>query len=568
MAAASPSSSSLPPKPPNSAAMVATMLVDQQTLSYHDMDAASTPSSSVSSSTASVGGRSSTFSLDSATPTSSPPRPHRAADVAWAPIRAAAAPLGPRDFTLLRRVGAGDIGTVYLCRLDGERGGGASPSASSCEYAMKVVDRRALAKKGKLGRAAAEKRVLRRLDHPFLPTMFADFDAGQDYSCVVMEFCPGGDLHSLRHRMPGRRFPVASARFYAAEVLLALEYLHMMGIVYRDLKPENVLIRADGHIMLTDFDLSLESTASPALEDARNGADEDDAAMPTCLPEVQLFRLRRWRRRATPRPRPRFVAEPVDARSSSFVGTHEWRAAAGHGAGVDWWAYGVFLYELLYGRTPFVGANNEATLRNIVRRALEFPSTATASPHDAAARDLIARLLDKDPRSRLGSRRGAADVKSHAFFKGLNFALLRSSAPPVVPPAAAAAAAQCNKAADVPQLNVDKCAGFRTGTNKIEAKEKRKSSSKLKKKFLKATSGVPDPPSSVLGAADPPPIGMGAASMTAGGVESAGSTATSLRSGGSTTGRHGNGVDDCGSLGSGGSTISEHGSEVKFKFAR
>ncbi|EAY91163.1 hypothetical protein OsI_12772 [Oryza sativa Indica Group] len=135
-AAASPtSSSSLPPKPPNSAAM----LVEQQPLSYHDVDAASTPSSSVSSSsTASVGGRSSTFSLDSAataTPTSSPPRPHRAADVAWAPIRAAAAPFGPRAFTLVRRVGAGDIGTVYLCRLDGKRGAG---SPSPCEYAMKA----------------------------------------------------------------------------------------------------------------------------------------------------------------------------------------------------------------------------------------------------------------------------------------------------------------------------------------------------------------------------------------------------------------------------------------------
>ncbi|KAG8062848.1 hypothetical protein GUJ93_ZPchr0003g17467 [Zizania palustris] len=436
-------------------------LLARDSYSYPDMDAAATPSSSVSSSSssssaASVAGRSSTFSLDSAataTPSSSPPRPHRASDVAWAPIRAAAAPIGPRDFTLVRRVGAGDIGTVYLCHLEGEGERGSSPS--SYEYAMKVVDRRALAKKGKLGRAAAEKRVLRRLDHPFLPTMFADFDAGQDYSCIVMEFCPGGDLHSLRHRMPGRRFPVASARFYAAEVLLALEYLHMMGIVYRDLKPENVLIRADGHIMLTDFDLSLESTSLPALEEAMNTAEEDDAVTPTCMPEVQLFRLRRWRRRAAPRPRPRFVAEPVDARSSSFVGTHEYVApevarGAGHGAAVDWWAYGVFLYELLYGRTPFVGATNEATLRNIVRRPLEFSS---ASPHvDAAARDLISRLLDKNPRARLGSRRGAADVKSHAFFKGLNFALLRSSAPPVVPTPAPTAVRQLSKAADVPQL--------------------------------------------------------------------------------------------------------------------
>lgn len=367
--------------------------------------------------------------------------------MAWLPIRAASAsaPLGPRDFTLVRRVGAGDIGTVYLCRLESE-----GSNSKSSAYAMKVVDRRALARKGKLDRADAEKRVLRRLDHPFLPTMFADFDAaGTDYSCVVMEFCPGGDLHSLRHRMPGRRFPLASARFYAAEVLLALEYLHMMGIVYRDLKPENVLIRGDGHIMLTDFDLSLESTSSPALDD---DDDEETGMMPipACFPEVHLRRLMKWRRRAAPpRPRPRpprFVAEPVDARSSSFVGTHEYVApevasGGGHGASVDWWAYGVFLYELLYGRTPFVGDTNEATLRNIVRRPLQCPPLLVGSqPHAAeaaAARDLISRLLDKDPRTRLGSRRGAADVKAHPFFRGLNFALLRSSTPPVVPPPAA-----------------------------------------------------------------------------------------------------------------------------------
>jgi serine/threonine protein kinase len=157
------------------------------------------------------------------------------------------------------------------------------------------------------------------------------------------------------------------------------------------------------------------------------------------------------------------VAEPVEARSCSFVGTHEYVApevarGGGHGAAVDWWAYGVFLYELIYGRTPFVGENNEATLRNIVRRPLEFPAAATTHTHththgvgdSAAARDLIARLLDKDPRTRLGSKRGAADVKAHGFFKGLNFALLRSAPPPVVPPPAALH--RCDKAADVQQL--------------------------------------------------------------------------------------------------------------------
>jgi len=77
---------------------------------------------------------------------------------------------------------------------------------------MKLVDRRVVAKKKKLERAAAERRILRVLDHPFLPTLFADFDAAPHFSCVVMEFCPGGDLRSLHHRMPNRRFPLPSAR--------------------------------------------------------------------------------------------------------------------------------------------------------------------------------------------------------------------------------------------------------------------------------------------------------------------------------------------------------------------
>ncbi|XP_038970496.1 protein kinase PINOID [Phoenix dactylifera] len=362
-------------------------------------------------------------------------KPHRSSDPAWAAIRSRRggglpSRLGPRDFKLVRRIGSGDIGTVYLCRLREER---QCPEASPVCYAMKVVDKLALVKKKKLERAATEKRILRVLDHPFLPTLYADFDASPHFSCVVMEYCSGGDLHTLRHRQPGLRFSINAARFYAAEVLLALEYLHMLGIVYRDLKPENILIRSDGHIMLSDFDLSLQSTSSPTLEPAAASADASDGvADPSCLPD----RLFRPRKPAPSLPSRRFVAEPVAARSCSFVGTHEYVApevAAGrsHGSAVDWWAYGVLLYELLYGRTPFAGPCNDATLRNIVKQPLAFPPAGC--PADSAARDLISGLLVKDPASRFGSIRGAADVKTHPFFKGLNLALLRSYRPPVIP---------------------------------------------------------------------------------------------------------------------------------------
>lgn len=215
----------------------------------------------------------------------------------------------------------------------------------------------------------------------------------------------------------------------------------MLGIIYRDLKPENVLVRSDGHIMLTDFDLSLCSDAIPAVEspDFSPDALSSPRAAPrafapfSCISD-RLFRSRKIQTLAANR---LFVAEPVAARSCSFVGTHEYVApevASGrsHGNAVDWWALGIFIYEMIYGRTPFAGANNEATLRNILKNPLAFPSDAPCGPSETHARDLISGLLNKDPTRRLGSRRGAADVKTHPFFKGLNFALIRSVSPPCV----------------------------------------------------------------------------------------------------------------------------------------
>lgn len=236
-------------------------------------------------------------------------------------------------------------------------------------------------------------------------------------------------------------FQFCFSRFYAAEVLVALEYLHLLGIIYRDLKPENVLVRSDGHIMLTDFDLSLCSDAVPAVE--YPGFSPDPVPPPrstaaltpfSCLSN-RFFRSRKIQSLAANR---LFVAEPVAARSCSFVGTHEYvppEVATGgsHGNAVDWWALGVFIYEMIYGRTPFVGASNEATLRNIAKKPLAFPNDAPCRASEMHARDLISGLLNKDPNRRLGSKRGAADVKTHPFFKGLNFALIRSMAPPSVP---------------------------------------------------------------------------------------------------------------------------------------
>lgn len=245
-------------------------------------------------------------------------------------------------------------------------------------------------------------------------------------------------------------------RFYAAEVVIALEYLHMMGIVYRDLKPENVLIRSDGHIMLTDFDLSLKaddsssSTAQivfdhcPSTHTDEYPTDRSSSAMSSCIlpncivPAVSCFHTRRTRKkkRSARCGSLEIIAEPIEVRSMSFVGTHEYLApeiisGEGHGNAVDWWTLGVFMFELLYGITPFKGLDHELTLANIVARALEFPKEPmVAEP----AKDLIAKLLVKDPTKRLGSTMGATAIKHHPYFNGVNWALLRCASPPYRPP--------------------------------------------------------------------------------------------------------------------------------------
>ncbi|KAA8515848.1 hypothetical protein F0562_019027 [Nyssa sinensis] len=386
--------------------------------------------------------------------TGSANKPHKGNDPRWKAIlaiRARDGILGMSHFRLFKRLGCGDIGSVYLSELSGTR----------CYFAMKVMDKASLASRKKLTRAQTEREILQLLDHPFLPTLYTHFETDR-FSCLVMEYCPGGDLHTLRQRQPGKHFSEYAARFYAAEVLLALEYLHMLGVVYRDLKPENVLVRDDGHIMLSDFDLSLRCAVSPTLirsslfdsDPSKRGTGGAFCVQPACIepssvciqPACFIPRIfPQKNRKKTQKPRaevglpanmlPELVAEPTAARSMSFVGTHEYLApeiikGEGHGSAVDWWTFGIFLHELLYGKTPFKGSGNRATLFNVVGQQLRFPDSPATS---YASRDLIRGLLVKEPQHRLGVKRGATEIKQHPFFEGVNWALIRCSTPPEVP---------------------------------------------------------------------------------------------------------------------------------------
>ncbi|VAH88885.1 unnamed protein product [Triticum turgidum subsp. durum] len=303
-----------------------------------DLSFTSTASASTSSfTTATTFSARSSLSLPSfSSSTSLSPRPHSSSTSQhWTHLAAARAAtpdgvLRLAHLHLVRELGQGHLARVFLCRLK------SSPPASPL-FALKVVDLRD-DDPSRVCHVLAESRVLSSLDHPFVPTLYARLDAGR-YACFLMDYCSGGDLHSVLRRRPGGRLPVAAARFYAAEVLLALEYLHVLGFVYRDLKPENVLLRGDGHVVLSDFDLALPASVEPAVR-RRQVRQQSQRRKRSLLPSCFSSNRGSDEDDVDAKERFEFVAEPTAANSKDCVGTHEYLAPElvsgnGHGNGVD-----------------------------------------------------------------------------------------------------------------------------------------------------------------------------------------------------------------------------------------
>ncbi|XVE49648.1 hypothetical protein DITRI_Ditri01bG0098600 [Diplodiscus trichospermus] len=330
------------------------------------------------------------------------PRPHKRQSSSWQAIQKITSrgeKIGLHHFKPIKPLGCGDTGSVHLVELKG----------TGELFAMKAMEKSMMLNRNKVHRACVEREIISLLDHPFLPSLYSSFQT-PTHVCLITDFCPGGELFALLDKQPMKFFKEESARFYAAEVVIGLEYLHCLGIIYRDLKPENILLQKDGHLVLTDFDLSF---------------------MTSSKPQVLKYPLPDKRRRSRSQPPPTFVAEPM-TQSNSFVGTEEYIApeiitGAGHSSAIDWWALGILLYEMLYGRTPFRGKNRQKTFSNILHKDLTFPSSI---PVSLSARQLINALLNRDPASRLGSRTGANEIKQHPFFRGINWPLIRCMSPP------------------------------------------------------------------------------------------------------------------------------------------
>lgn len=182
--------------------------------------------------------------------------------------------------------------------------------------------------------------------------------------------------------------------------------------------------------MLSDFDLCFQSDVVPTLVETNVGSATRRRRRKSC----NGFGSAKRRQENVME----FVAEPLAAFSRSCVGTHEYLAPElvsgnGHGNGVDWWAFGILIYELMYGSTPFRGGSKESTLRNIASSSRVACHVGNKEEEGTAdARDLIDKLLVKDPRERLGCARGATDIKRHPFFYGIKWPLIRNYKTPEV----------------------------------------------------------------------------------------------------------------------------------------
>uniref|UniRef100_A0A8C0WXZ4 non-specific serine/threonine protein kinase n=1 Tax=Castor canadensis TaxID=51338 RepID=A0A8C0WXZ4_CASCN len=278
------------------------------------------------------------------------------------------------NFELLKVLGTGAYGKVFLVRKAGGHDAGKL-------YAMKVLRKAALVQRAKTQEHTRTERSVLELvrQAPFLVTLHYAFQTDAKLH-LILDYVSGGEMFT--HLYQRQYFKEAEVRVYGGEIVLALEHLHKLDIIYRDLKLENVLLDSEGHIVLTDFGLSKE-----------------------------------------------FLTEEKE-RTFSFCGTIEYmapeiiRSKAGHGKAVDWWSLGILLFELLTGASPFTLEGERNTQAEVSRRILKCspPFPPRIGP---VAQDLLQRLLCKDPKKRLGAGpHGAQEVKSHPFFQGLDWAAL------------------------------------------------------------------------------------------------------------------------------------------------
>ncbi|XP_054276336.1 uncharacterized protein LOC128995361 isoform X2 [Macrosteles quadrilineatus] len=279
------------------------------------------------------------------------------------------------DFQFLKVLGKGSFGKVLLAELRG----------TQYYYAVKCLKKDVVLEDDDVECTLIERKVLALgTNHPYLCHLFCTFQT-ESHLFFVMEYLNGGDL--MFHIQQQGRFDEGRARFYAAEIVSGLKFLHKKGIVYRDLKLDNILLDFDGHVRIADFGMC----------------------------KLQIY---------------------LDRTADTFCGTPDYMApeilkGLKYNQCVDWWSFGILMYEMLVGESPFSGCDEDDLFWCICNRQPHYPRFITLE-----AKRILMQLLEKEASKRLGScENGALEVMAHPFFNGLDWDRLerRELVPPFKP---------------------------------------------------------------------------------------------------------------------------------------
>ena len=293
-----------------------------------------------------------------------------------------------RDYESLSIIGRGAFGEVHVCR----------EIKTGNIYAIKKMKKEVLSQKNQVIHIRSEQLFMSKVKSPWIVDLKASFQE-DDYLYLVMEFCPGGDFMSLLIKKD--ILPEEEARFYTAELILAVDSIHKLDCIHRDIKPDNILIDKNGHIKLSDFGLA-------KISDKLYENNKNDNFNKNKLTHQKLF---------------------------SCVGTAYYVAPevlnkTGYGKDIDWWSVGVIFFEMLVGYAPFCSEETKEVCYKVInwKNYLKIPDDITISKE---AEDLINKMINNSD-ERLG-RNGIEEIKKHPFFKGVDWDNIRNTKAPFIP---------------------------------------------------------------------------------------------------------------------------------------
>ncbi|KAI8078289.1 kinase-like domain-containing protein, partial [Gilbertella persicaria] len=281
-----------------------------------------------------------------------------------------------QHFYLLRVIGKGAFGKVRIVQHKGDL----------IQYALKYISKSKCIELNATSNILTERRILEKINYPLVVNLRYAFHDDENLF-MVLDLMLGGDLRFHLERMGS--FNELQTQFYVADLILSIHHIHKLMIIHRDIKPDNVLLDANGHAHLSDFNIATQLTKKKSYKNNRAGS------LVYMAPEILEEK--------------RYTTD------------------------VDWWSLGVTMFELLFGKRPFNGRTNEELRNSIIHDPLVIPTDIPVSPECI---EILEGLLSKSPRDRLGHGvQGFKKLKTHAWFKGLNWDELenKTAVPPFIP---------------------------------------------------------------------------------------------------------------------------------------